>query len=183
MNNEYAKLLQDVEPEITWAGAALQLKPDAINLWIGNSYSVTDLHKDPYENIFCQILGKKHFVLLPPFSMACVNEQMLPVACYRRVSMCHHSYSQVLIWPILLIKVLPRARRRQFGDIWRSARSGARSDSRSCAMRNLGSGCPLSGCYKVLSSLHTIARRFASWGRSVSSSIMVSNTKGNGIPS
>jgi jumonji domain-containing protein 7 len=48
----------------------------------GNSYSTTALHKDPYENIYIQVLGQKHFVLIPPIGVACVNEQNLPAATY-----------------------------------------------------------------------------------------------------
>lgn len=51
---------------------------------IGNSYSVTALHKDNYENIYVQIRGAKHFVLLPPHCQPCVNEQSLRPATYTR---------------------------------------------------------------------------------------------------
>ena len=71
-----------MEPDIRFASIALQRKPDAINLWIGNSRSTTALHRDNYENIYCQILGSKEFVLLSPVETACVNEQFLPVATY-----------------------------------------------------------------------------------------------------
>ena len=57
--------------------------PDAINLWLGNSRSVTALHKDNYENVYCQIIGIKHFVLIPPTETVCVNEQFIPCAIYR----------------------------------------------------------------------------------------------------
>jgi peptidyl-lysine (3S)-dioxygenase / protease len=43
---------------------------------------VTALHKDNYENIYVQAIGKKHFVLLPPVEAACINEQTLPAATY-----------------------------------------------------------------------------------------------------
>jgi len=82
LRGEYLKLYEDVDPNIRWASIALQRKPDAINLWIGNSHSVTALHRDNYENIFCQILGAKGFVLLPPVETACINEQFLPTATY-----------------------------------------------------------------------------------------------------
>lgn len=62
----------------------MQQVPEAINLWIGNSLSTTALHKDNYENIYVQIVGQKHFVLLPPLAYACVNEQRLPSASYER---------------------------------------------------------------------------------------------------
>lgn len=49
---------------------------------MGNERSVTCLHKDNYENIYVQVVGQKHFVLLPPIEMPCVNEQMLSQARY-----------------------------------------------------------------------------------------------------
>ena len=61
---------------------ALQKEPDAINLWIGNKYSTTALHRDNYENVYCQILGSKNFVLLAPVETACVNEKFVPSATY-----------------------------------------------------------------------------------------------------
>ena len=61
---------------------ALQKEPDAINLWIGNKYSTTALHRDNYENVYCQILGSKLFVLLAPVETACVNERFVPSATY-----------------------------------------------------------------------------------------------------
>lgn len=53
-------------------------------MWIGNSRSVTALHRDNYENIYVQIAGCKHFVLLPPLFQPCVNEQDLEPATYVR---------------------------------------------------------------------------------------------------
>ncbi|KAH6606315.1 phospholipase [Trichoderma cornu-damae] len=64
--------------------SALGKAPDAINLWIGNSRSTTAMHKDNFENIFVQIVGRKHFVLLPPLLHACVNESLLLPATYIR---------------------------------------------------------------------------------------------------
>jgi peptidyl-lysine (3S)-dioxygenase / protease len=45
---------------------------------------VTALHKDNYENIYVQIIGQKHFVLLPGLSYACVSEKELQPATYVR---------------------------------------------------------------------------------------------------
>lgn len=84
LRNEYLTLFSDVEKEIPWARIALQQSPEAINLWIGNSRSVTAMHKDNYENIYCQIIGQKHFVLLPPLAFPCVNERGLKPAIYER---------------------------------------------------------------------------------------------------
>jgi len=39
---------------------------DAFNFWMGEKRSVSSLHKDPYENIYCVINGEKHFTLIPP---------------------------------------------------------------------------------------------------------------------
>ena len=72
----------DVERDIAWARIALQKEPDAVNMWIGNSKSVTALHKDNYENIYCQIIGSKHFTLLPPHEVACVGERTFRSATY-----------------------------------------------------------------------------------------------------
>lgn len=69
---------------IPWARIALDRSPDAINLWIGNSRSVTALHKDNYENVYVQIAGQKHFVLLPPHCQPCVGETRLRGAVYVR---------------------------------------------------------------------------------------------------
>lgn len=82
LRNEYESLFGDVLPSIPFARIALQKEPEAINFWMGNSFSTTALHRDPYENIYVQILGKKHFVLLSPIEAPCVNEQNLPAATY-----------------------------------------------------------------------------------------------------
>lgn len=79
---EYLPLYHDVEADIRWASIALQKKPDAINLWIGNRHSTTALHRDNYENVYCQIVGSKNFVLLAPVETACIKEQFLPSAAY-----------------------------------------------------------------------------------------------------
>ncbi|KAI9698721.1 MAG: hypothetical protein M1836_003831 [Candelina mexicana] len=84
LRNEYFPLFADVERDIAWARIALAMAPDAINLWIGNSRSVTSLHKDNYENVYVQIVGRKHFVLLPPVEAVCVGEKELRAATYVR---------------------------------------------------------------------------------------------------
>ena len=84
MRNEYSTLFSHVEKDIPWARIALQEDPEAVNLWIGNSRSVTALHKDNYENIYVQIIGEKHFTLLPPLAYACVTERELTPASYVR---------------------------------------------------------------------------------------------------
>jgi len=56
---------------------------------------VTALHRDNYENIYCQVIGNKHFVLLPPIEAPCVNERILPCATYEsHVQRESHQVSQ-----------------------------------------------------------------------------------------
>jgi jumonji domain-containing protein 7 len=82
LRNEYAPLFADVPQSIPFARIALEKDPDAINFWLGNSHSTTALHKDNYENIYVQILGRKHFTLLPPIEAPCVNERSVLSATY-----------------------------------------------------------------------------------------------------
>ncbi|KAJ3310224.1 hypothetical protein HDV04_005163 [Boothiomyces sp. JEL0838] len=55
---------------------------DATNLWVGDSRSVSSLHKDPYENIYCVVSGEKEFVLLPPSDTPFLYKQFYPVYKY-----------------------------------------------------------------------------------------------------
>ncbi|OJD30470.1 phospholipase a2 [Diplodia corticola] len=84
LRNEYESLFADVPRDIPFARIALQQRdgPDAVNFWLGSSRSTTSLHKDNYENLYVQVLGRKHFTLLPPVEAACVNEQPVPAAKY-----------------------------------------------------------------------------------------------------
>ena len=84
LRHEYSSLFSHVQRDIAFARIALARDPEAINLWIGNARSVTALHKDNYENVYVQIRGRKHFVLLPPLCHPCVNEQSLRPATYAR---------------------------------------------------------------------------------------------------
>ncbi|PFH58118.1 hypothetical protein XA68_14122 [Ophiocordyceps unilateralis] len=84
LRDEYLSLFPDAQKDVPFARIALQKPPDAVNLWIGNSHSSTAIHKDNFENIFVQIRGRKHFVLMPPLCHACMNEKLLPQATYVR---------------------------------------------------------------------------------------------------
>lgn len=84
LRQEYVSLYGHVQKSIPFARIALRRPPEAINLWIGNSHSATALHRDNYENVYVQILGQKHFVLLPPLCQPCVNEQLLRPYTYKR---------------------------------------------------------------------------------------------------
>jgi jumonji domain-containing protein 7 len=82
LRGEYAKIFADVQDPIPWAREALEKDPDAVNFWLGNSYSVSATHKDNYENIYFQVCGRKHFVLLPPVEATCMNERSVLAATY-----------------------------------------------------------------------------------------------------
>lgn len=84
LRHEYISLFSQAQTSIPFARIALQKEPDAINLWIGNSKSDTALHRDNYENVYVQVAGQKHFVLLSPLCQPCVNEQELSPATYAR---------------------------------------------------------------------------------------------------
>lgn len=75
-------MFPDVHPGIDWARIALRQDPEAINIWIGTERSTTALHKDNYENVYVQIIGQKHFVLLPPVEGPCVNDVVMPQGVY-----------------------------------------------------------------------------------------------------
>ncbi|KAF2236229.1 phospholipase A2 [Viridothelium virens] len=82
LRTEYGEIMSDVPSSIPFARIALQRQPDAVNFWLGNSSSVTQLHKDNYEIIYATILGQKHFVLLPPVDAAAVSEKLCITADY-----------------------------------------------------------------------------------------------------
>ncbi len=73
-----------MQKDIPFARIALRKDPEAVNLWIGNSRSVTAMHRDNYENMYVQLLGRKHFVLLPSLCQPCASEKSLRPASYRR---------------------------------------------------------------------------------------------------
>ncbi|GAO50341.1 hypothetical protein G7K_4469-t1 [Saitoella complicata NRRL Y-17804] len=82
---EFSTLQHDVL-EFDWAKEVFGSAADAANIWIGNSESVTSLHKDPYENLYCQIAGVKTFTLIPPWEFYCLDERLLPTATYQPVA-------------------------------------------------------------------------------------------------
>ncbi|KAF8914631.1 cupin-like domain-containing protein [Mucidula mucida] len=83
--SEFDPLRPDVPPEISWCSEAFDRHPDAVNLWIGNSRSVTSIHSvtDPYENIYTVVRGAKYFTLLPPTQGWCLRA-LYPHAQYVR---------------------------------------------------------------------------------------------------
>ncbi|EXJ61691.1 hypothetical protein A1O7_02120 [Cladophialophora yegresii CBS 114405] len=51
--------------------------PDATNIWIGSAQSVTSTHRDPYENLYLVVKGRKKFVLYPPIEEICLHATMV----------------------------------------------------------------------------------------------------------
>jgi Cupin-like domain len=92
---ELVNLRGDVPAEVPWCSEALGRCPDAVNLWIGDSRSVTSIHSgqfilatflkisllmtqtDPYENIYHVARGSKTFLLLPPTESWCLKGSTL----------------------------------------------------------------------------------------------------------
>lgn len=67
----FKKLLADVRPP---ADLFRKLTPAATSLWIGPAGTVTPLHHDTTNILFCQIYGRKRFELISPQETALVAE-------------------------------------------------------------------------------------------------------------
>ena len=82
-SSEFETLHDDVLP-LEWASVAFNDAPDAVNLWMGNSESLTALHQDNYENLYTVITGSKTFLLFPPTDLYWLHERVYPVGRYVR---------------------------------------------------------------------------------------------------
>ncbi|KAI0732763.1 Clavaminate synthase-like protein [Irpex lacteus] len=83
--SEFHGILSDVPEHLPFCTEALGNMPDAVNLWIGSSKSITSIHSDPYENIYSVIRGSKTFTVFPPTEGWCMEERIYPHATYLRV--------------------------------------------------------------------------------------------------
>lgn len=81
LRQELPQLLRDL-PDMAFAAEAFGSQPDAVNLWIGDSRSVSSMHKDPYENMFLVTAGQKVFTLRPPCDVTLLDEQEFVAATY-----------------------------------------------------------------------------------------------------
>lgn len=81
---EFPGLMADVEPFLHLAREAFGNEPDAVNLWIGDERSMSSVHKDHYENMYCVLRGEKQFTLLPPSDVLFLYEQEYPQGRYRQ---------------------------------------------------------------------------------------------------
>mmetsp|Transcript_1017 Transcript_1017/g.1439 ORF Transcript_1017/g.1439 Transcript_1017/m.1439 type:complete len:342 (+) Transcript_1017:156-1181(+) len=80
--SEFKNIHSHVRP-IGFAQEAFGQPPDATNIWVGDERSVSSLHRDPYENIYCVVQGTKTFTLLPPTDAPYLAEQSFPSAQYK----------------------------------------------------------------------------------------------------
>ena len=55
-------LLADLEP-LPWMET---LRLNDLNFWLGDGHYRNTLHFDPYDNLLCQLRGRKHVLLYPP---------------------------------------------------------------------------------------------------------------------
>lgn len=69
-------LLDDLPSNITFAKEVLG-EPEAVNIWIGTEQSVTSTHRDPYENLYVVLKGKKDFTLWAPVEEVTLNGMLV----------------------------------------------------------------------------------------------------------
>jgi hypothetical protein len=65
-------LLSDLPRNLPFAETVLG-EPEAINIWMGTGASVTSTHRDPYENLYLVLRGKKKFTLYAPVEEVCLH--------------------------------------------------------------------------------------------------------------
>ena len=65
--DQFHPLHDDIDLEgIEMFNEAFGCAPEVVNIWIGNHLSTTTAHKDHYDNIICQVSGRKTFHLVAP---------------------------------------------------------------------------------------------------------------------
>jgi peptidyl-lysine (3S)-dioxygenase / protease len=71
---------QDTRPIATYEEAIGRERAtlEAVNLWIGDERSVSSIHKDHFDNLYCVVSGAKTFTLLPPTDVAFLPERLYP---------------------------------------------------------------------------------------------------------
>ena len=74
LNSEFVEVAADCF-EHSWAQEAFGRRPDATNMWIGSDNATTSCHRDPYENIYSVVTGKKIFTLLPPIATPLLKKE------------------------------------------------------------------------------------------------------------
>lgn len=69
--------LYDEIPETIPFATPVLGEPDAVNLWIGDDRSVTTTHRDPYDNLYLVLRGRKTFTLWPPVEEVCLSARLV----------------------------------------------------------------------------------------------------------
>eukprot|EP01133_Synstelium_polycarpum_P015875 gene15875-18867_t len=84
-NKEFERLWSDIDhASVDFAREAFGEQEDAVNLWMGDDRAVSSMHKDPYENIYCVVRGRKRFTLLPPIDTPFLYQRDYVAATYER---------------------------------------------------------------------------------------------------
>ena len=91
----YPELALDVPKEISFFSKSVGNSPDAVNIWMGSEKSISSLHRDPYENVYTVIKGKKIFKLYAPTDRGFIKYSNCPV---RR-----HKMGENGEWKLILI--------------------------------------------------------------------------------
>lgn len=80
LRRELPSLTSIFPKSIPFADEAFDAEPDAVNLWIGNEKSVSSMHKDHYENLYCVSSGEKIFTICPPCDALFLRNITVPSA-------------------------------------------------------------------------------------------------------
>ena len=88
MAEVFQPLLEDMDEHLPWATKAMGGRPEAVNLWVGGSRSLTTFHKDPYENLYVVVRGTKTFKLMPPSDVFRMHIGTYQTAQYARARHC-----------------------------------------------------------------------------------------------
>lgn len=82
LRRHYSELLDDIkylplaESAFTSSASSIDgLGLAAANLWIGDERSVSTMHKDFFENLYCVVEGEKLFTLMPPVDVLFLEEK------------------------------------------------------------------------------------------------------------
>mmetsp|Transcript_9416 Transcript_9416/g.12297 ORF Transcript_9416/g.12297 Transcript_9416/m.12297 type:complete len:347 (+) Transcript_9416:72-1112(+) len=83
LREEFPAMMNEIGENITIAHEAFGNDPEAVNIWIGDERSVSSMHKDFYENMYCVVRGEKVFHLLPPCAQPFLYEKEYQEAHYQ----------------------------------------------------------------------------------------------------
>ena len=85
LRKQFPTLEHDIDvkgPRLTQDAFGPEAELTAVNLWVGDERSISSVHKDPYDNVYCVIRGIKTFTLLPPTDVKFLGERAFPSGSY-----------------------------------------------------------------------------------------------------